>query len=173
MAQRGVNKVIIVGNLGQDPELRAMQNGGSVANISIATSETWRDKQTGEQREKTEWHRVVFFGKLADVVGEYLHKGSQIYIEGQLSTRKWQDQSGTDRYTTEIVVNPASGGTMQMLGSAPASGQQQNQQNPRQANNQPNNAPGGQQGGWGAPQQNSQQHSQGGWGAPNSDDPPF
>lgn len=165
MAQRGVNKVIIVGNLGQDPEVRAMPNGGSVATISIATSETWRDKQTGEQREKTEWHRVVFFGKLADVVGEYLHKGSQIYIEGQLSTRKWQDQSGADRFTTEIVVNPASGGTMQMLGSAPNSG--------RQANNQPNNAPSGQQGGWGAPQQNTQQHSQGGWGAPNSDDPPF
>ncbi|WP_442959442.1 single-stranded DNA-binding protein [Providencia sp. PROV255] len=169
MAQRGVNKVIIVGNLGQDPEVRAMPNGGSVATISIATSETWRDKQTGEQREKTEWHRVVFFGKLADVVGEYLHKGSQIYIEGQLSTRKWQDQGGVERYTTEIVVNPASGGTMQMLGSAPNSGQQSS----RQANNQPNNAPSGQQGGWGAPQQNTQQHSQGGWGAPNSDDPPF
>lgn len=169
MAQRGVNKVIIVGKLGQDPELHAMANGGSVANISVATSETWRDKQTGEQREKTEWHRVVFFGKLAEVVGEYLHKGSQVYIEGQLSTRKWQDQSGADRYTTEIVVNPASGGTMQMLGSAP----QQNQQNSRQGSNQPNNAPNGQQGGWGNPQQNSQQYSQGGWGAPNSDDPPF
>ncbi|EJV1663872.1 TPA: single-stranded DNA-binding protein [Proteus mirabilis] len=169
MAQRGVNKVIIVGNLGQDPEVRAMPNGGSVATISIATSETWRDKQTGEQREKTEWHRVVFFGKLADVVGEYLHKGSQIYIEGQLSTRKWQDQSGADRHTTEIVVNPASGGTMQMLGSAPNNGQQ----NSRQANSQQNNASSSQQGGWGAPQQSSQQHSQGGWGAPNHDDPPF
>ncbi|WP_422120937.1 single-stranded DNA-binding protein [Moellerella wisconsensis] len=154
MAQRGVNKVIIVGKLGQDPEVHAMANGGSVANISVATSETWRDKQTGEKREKTEWHRVVFFGKLADVVGEYLHKGSQIYIEGQLSTRKWQDQSGADRYTTEVVVNPASGGTMQMLGSA----SQQNQQNNRQGSQQPNNAQSGQQGGW---------------GAPNSDDPPF
>ena len=114
MASRGVNKVILVGNLGQDPEVRYMPNGGAVANITLATSESWRDKQTGETKEKTEWHRVVLFGKLAEVAGEYLRKGSQVYIEGSLQTRKWQDQSGQDRYTTEVVVNV--GGTMQMLG---------------------------------------------------------
>jgi single-strand DNA-binding protein len=114
MASRGVNKVILVGNLGQDPEVRYMPNGGAVANLTLATSETWRDKQTGEMKEQTEWHRVVLFGKLAEVAGEYLRKGSQVYIEGQLRTRKWQDQSGQERYTTEIVVNV--GGTMQMLG---------------------------------------------------------
>ncbi|GLW37989.1 single-stranded DNA-binding protein SSB1 [Pectobacterium actinidiae] len=141
MASRGVNKVILVGNLGQDPEVRYMPNGGAVANITLATSESWRDKQTGEQKEKTEWHRVVLFGKLAEVAGEYLRKGSQVYIEGALQTRKWADQSGVERYTTEVVVNV--GGTMQMLGGrqgggAPAGG----------------NAGGGQQqGGWGQPQQ--------------------
>ena len=114
MASRGVNKVILVGNLGQDPEVRYMPNGGAVANITLATSETWRDKQTGENRELTEWHRVVLFGKLAEVAGEYLRKGSQVYIEGQLRTRKWQGTDGQDKYTTEIVVN--TGGTMQMLG---------------------------------------------------------
>nr|WP_113864947.1 single-stranded DNA-binding protein SSB1 [Brenneria salicis]NMN90629.1 single-strand DNA-binding protein [Brenneria salicis ATCC 15712 = DSM 30166]RBP66875.1 single-strand binding protein [Brenneria salicis ATCC 15712 = DSM 30166]RLM32143.1 ssDNA-binding protein [Brenneria salicis ATCC 15712 = DSM 30166] len=139
MASRGVNKVILVGHLGQDPEVRYMPNGGAVANITLATSESWRDKQTGEQKEKTEWHRVVLFGKLAEVAGEYLRKGSQVYIEGSLQTRKWTDQAGADRYTTEIVVNV--GGTMQMLGgrqsgagNAPAGGGQQ-------------------QGGWGQPQQ--------------------
>ncbi|HDL7059616.1 TPA: single-stranded DNA-binding protein [Yersinia enterocolitica] len=114
MASRGVNKVILVGNLGQDPEVRYMPNGGAVASITLATSESWRDKATGEQKEKTEWHRIVLFGKLAEVAGEYLRKGSQVYIEGSLQTRKWQDQSGQDRYTTEVVVNV--GGTMQMLG---------------------------------------------------------
>ncbi len=114
MASRGVNKVILVGNLGQDPEVRYMPNGGAVASITLATSESWRDKATGEQKEKTEWHRIVLFGKLAEVAGEYLRKGSQVYIEGALQTRKWQDQSGQDRYTTEVVVNV--GGTMQMLG---------------------------------------------------------
>lgn len=114
MASRGVNKVILVGNLGQDPEVRYMPNGGAVANITLATSESWRDKQTGETREKTEWHRVVLFGKLAEVAGEFLRKGAQVYIEGALQTRKWQDQSGQERYTTEVVVNV--GGTMQMLG---------------------------------------------------------
>ncbi|HHT3309640.1 TPA: single-stranded DNA-binding protein, partial [Enterobacter kobei] len=114
MASRGVNKVILIGNLGQDPEIRYMPNGGAVANLSLATSETWRDKQTNEMREKTEWHRVVIFGKLAEIAGEYLKKGSQVYIEGSLQTRKWQDQSGQDRYSTEIVVNI--GGSMQMLG---------------------------------------------------------
>jgi single-strand DNA-binding protein len=132
MASRGVNKVILVGNLGQDPEVRYMPNGGAVANITLATSESWRDKQTGEMKEQTEWHRVVLFGKLAEVAGEYLRKGSQVYIEGQLRTRKWQDQSGQERYTTEIVVNV--GGTMQMLGGrqggqggAPMGGNQGNQ----------------------------------------------
>ncbi len=115
MASRGINKVILIGNLGQDPEVRYMSGGGAVANITLATSESWRDKQTGEQKEKTEWHRVVLFGKLAEVAGEYLRKGSQVYVEGSLQTRKWQDQNGHDRYTTEIVVNV--GGTLQMLGS--------------------------------------------------------
>ncbi|EIT46073.1 single-stranded DNA-binding protein, partial [Yersinia pestis] len=143
MASRGVNKVILVGNLGQDPEVRYMPNGGAVANITLATSESWRDKQTGEQKEKTEWHRVVLFGKLAEVAGEYLRKGSQVYIEGALQTRKWQDQSGQERYTTEVVVNV--GGTMQMLGGrqgggAPAGGGAAPQD-------------GGAQGGWGQPQQ--------------------
>ena len=114
MASRGVNKVILVGNLGQDPEVRYLPNGGAVANLTLATSESWRDKQTGETKEKTEWHRVVLFGKLAEVAGEYLRKGSQIYIEGKLNTRKWTDQAGVEKYTTEIHVNV--GGTMQMLG---------------------------------------------------------
>ncbi|MCX8963068.1 single-stranded DNA-binding protein [Erwinia psidii] len=114
MASRGVNKVILVGNLGQDPEIRYMPNGGAVANLTLATSESWRDKQTGETKEKTEWHRVVLFGKLAEVAGEYLRKGSQVYIEGSLQTRKWTDQAGVEKYTTEVVVNI--GGTMQMLG---------------------------------------------------------
>ncbi|ELB2897341.1 single-stranded DNA-binding protein [Vibrio alginolyticus] len=144
MASRGINKVILVGNLGNDPEIRYMPNGGAVANITIATSDSWRDKATGEQREKTEWHRVVLFGKLAEVAGEYLRKGSQVYIEGQLQTRKWQDQSGQDRYSTEVVVQGFNG-VMQMLGGraqgggAPMGGQQQ------------------QQGGWGQPQQPAQQ----------------
>lgn len=121
MASRGVNKVILVGNLGQDPEVRYMPSGGAVANITIATSESWRDKQTGEQKEQTEWHRVVLFGKLAEVAGEYLKKGSQVYIEGQLRTRKWTDQQGVEKYTTEVVVNV--GGTMQMLGGKAGGGQ--------------------------------------------------
>lgn len=108
---RGVNKVILVGHLGQDPEVKYMPSGGAVANVSIATSEQWTDKQSNEKRERTEWHRVVFFNRTAEVVGEYLRKGSQIYVEGRLQTRKWQDQNGQDRYTTEIVANE-----MQMLG---------------------------------------------------------
>ena len=144
MASRGVNKVILVGNLGNDPEIRYMPNGGAVANITIATSESWRDKATGEQREKTEWHRVALFGKLAEVAGEYLRKGSQVYIEGQLQTRKWQDQSGQDRYTTEVVVQGFNG-VMQMLGGraqggAPAQGGmggQQQQQYSAPAQQQP------------------------------------
>ncbi len=115
MAQKGINKVILVGNLGGDPDVRYMPNGGAVASITIATSETWRDKTNGQPREKTEWHRVALFGKLAEVAGEYLRKGSQVYIEGQLQTSKWQDQSGQDRYTTEVVVKGYNG-IMQMLG---------------------------------------------------------
>jgi len=108
---RGVNKVILIGNLGADPETRAMPSGTTVANLRIATSESWRDKQTGEQQERTEWHRVALFGRLAEVAGEYLRKGSQVYIEGSLRTRKWQDKQGNERYSTEIVGND-----MQMLG---------------------------------------------------------
>ncbi|WP_219017714.1 single-stranded DNA-binding protein [Shewanella algae] len=119
MASRGVNKVILVGNLGQDPEVRYMPNGNAVANITVATSESWKDQQ-GQQQERTEWHRVVMFGKLAEIAGEYLRKGSQVYLEGKLQTRKWKDQSGQDKYTTEVVVDM--GGTMQMLG-----GRNQNQ----------------------------------------------
>ncbi|WP_412497240.1 single-stranded DNA-binding protein [Vibrio fluvialis] len=141
MASRGVNKVILIGNVGQDPEVRYMPSGGAVANMTIATSETWRDKATGEQREKTEWHRVTIYGKLAEVAGEYVRKGSQVYIEGQLQTRKWQDQSGQDRYSTEIVVQGYNG-SMQMLGNRSQSG---------------SNSP--QKGGWGQPQQPAAQHN--------------
>lgn len=149
MASKGINKVILVGNLGNDPDVRYMPTGGAVSNITIATSETWRDKNSGEQKEKTEWHRVVLFGKLAEVAGEYLRKGSQVYIEGQLQTRKWQDQSGQDRYTTEIVVQGFSG-VMQMLGGrTQSSGQPQQaqqsssrrQQNGQQAAPQYNEPP--------------------------------
>jgi len=112
MASRGVNKVILVGNLGNDPETRYMPSGGAVTNISVATSEVWKDKQTGQPQERTEWHKVVFFNKLAEIAGEYLRKGSKVYVEGTLRTRKWQDQSGQDRYSTEVVANE-----MQMLDS--------------------------------------------------------
>lgn len=124
MTVRGINKVIIVGNLGQDPEVRYMPNGGAVANFSLATSESWRDKQTGEMRENTEWHRVVLFGKLAEVAGEYLRKGAQVYVEGQLRSRNRQDDSDLTRYVTEIVVGQ--NGTMQMLGGRRDGGQPQN-----------------------------------------------
>lgn len=140
MSARGVNKVILVGNLGQDPEVRYMPGGKAVTGLSLATSETWRDKQTGENREITEWHRVVLFGKLAEVAGEYLRKGSQVYIEGQLKTRKWGDNAATTRYTTEVIVGV--NGTMQMLGGAKNS-----------TNTSGNNKPSGQQSGWGQPQQ--------------------
>ncbi|AIE03863.1 TPA: single-stranded DNA-binding protein [Klebsiella pneumoniae] len=120
MAARGVNKVILVGYLGQEPDVRYMPNGGAVANLTLATSETWRDKQTGEMRENTEWHRVVMFGKLAEVAGEYLRKGAQVYIEGQLRTRNWQDDAGVTRYVTEVLVGQ--NGTLQMLGGRRESG---------------------------------------------------
>ena len=116
----GINKVILVGNLGQDPEIRYTADGRPIANFSIATSETWNDKSSGERREKTEWHRVVVFGKLAEICGEYLSKGRQVYIEGKLQTRKWQGKDGQDRWTTEVVVDMR--GTMQMLGSREGGG---------------------------------------------------
>lgn len=157
MASRGINKVILIGNLGQDPEVRYMPNGGAVANITLATSESWRDKQTGEMKERTEWHRVVIFGKLAEVAAEYLKKGSQVYIEGSLQTRKWQDQSGQDRYTTEVVVNI--GGVMQMLGGRQSGGESS-------------------QGSWGQPQGGNQQstppaQSASKPAAPASNEPPM
>jgi single-strand DNA-binding protein len=117
---RGVNKVIIVGNLGNDPETKYMPSGSAVTNLSVATNESWKDKQTGEQKDRTEWHRVAMFGRLAEIAAEYLRKGSQIYIEGKLRTRKWKDQQGNDRYSTEVIADE-----MQMLGGrggAPAMG---------------------------------------------------
>lgn len=147
MSSRGVNKVILVGNLGQDPEIRYMPNGSAVANISLATSETWKDKQSGQQQEKTEWHRVVLFQKLAEIVGECCRKGSQIYIEGKLQTRKWTDQQGQEKYTTEIVVDGFDG-KLQLLG-----GKSDNQQSGQ--------SPGGYQGG----QQQTSNQQQGGYGA--------
>ena len=121
----GINKVIIVGHLGNEPEMRSMPNGEAVANISVATSEAWTDKNTGERREVTEWHRIVFYRKLAEICGQYLKKGAQVYIEGRLRTRKWQDQNGQDRYTTEIQ-----GDVMQMLGTRPQSADGANNSQP-------------------------------------------
>jgi single-strand DNA-binding protein len=120
MSSRGVNKVILIGNLGNEPDVRYTQSGEAMATISIATSESWRDKNSGETQERTEWHRVVFFGKLAEIVKQYLHKGSKVYVEGQLRTRKWQDKDGQDRYTTEVFVGM--NGTMQMLDSRAGGG---------------------------------------------------
>ena len=114
---RGINKVIVVGNLGADPDTRFMPSGNAVTNISVATSESWNDKETGERQEKTEWHRVVFFGRLAEIASEYLKKGSQVYIEGKLQTRKWEDKEGKERWTTEIIANQ-----MQMLGERMSQG---------------------------------------------------
>lgn len=122
MASRGINKCIIVGNAGQDPEVRYMPNGSAVANLTLATSESYKDKNTGQAVDKAEWHKIAIFGKLAEICGEYVRKGQQLYIEGKLQTRKWQDQQGQDRYTTEIVVDGFSG-VMQMLG-----GKNENQQ---------------------------------------------
>lgn len=124
---RGVNKVILVGTLGKDPDVRYTQNKNAIANLSIATSEQWTDKQSGQKQEKTEWHRVVIYGKLAEIAGQYLNKGSQVYIEGKLQTRKWQNQQGVDQYTTEIVVDIH--GQMQMIGgSGNGNNHQRNQQ---------------------------------------------
>ncbi|BFT32303.1 single-stranded DNA-binding protein [Alteromonas sp. D210916BOD_24] len=158
MATKGVNKVILVGNLGNDPEVRYMPNGNAVANLSLATSESWKDQQ-GQVQERTEWHRLTMYRRLAEIAGEYLKKGSQIYVEGKLQTRKWQDQQGQDRYTTEIIVDQ-----MQMLGGRGAEGGGGNSGYQRPQNNQGgynanqgggyNQAPaqGGQQGGYNANQ---------------------
>ncbi len=139
MASRGINKVILVGNLGNDPEHRVLPSGGAVTNISIATSESWKDKNTGQPQERTEWHRVVFFNRLAEIAAEYLRKGSKVYVEGALRTRKWQDQSGQDKYTTEIVASE-----MQMLDSRGAGGGGGDSGN-WGGNNADNNYGGGQQ----------------------------
>ncbi|MGO2479267.1 MAG: single-stranded DNA-binding protein [Pseudoalteromonas sp.] len=161
---RGINKVILVGNLGQDPEVRYMPNGNGVANITLATSDSYKDKNTGQMVDKTEWHRVVFFGKLAEIVGEYCRKGSQIYIEGKLQTRKWTDQQGQEKYTTEIVVDGFTG-QMQMLGGRGGDQQNSNYQGGQQsqgAQQQGGGYQGGQQSQGGAQQQGySQQNNQG------------
>lgn len=134
MARSGINKVIVLGNLGNDPETKYLPNGNAVTNISVATSESWKDKQTGQEQERTEWHRIVFFNRLAEIAGEYLRKGSKVYVEGSLRTRKWQDQNGNDRYTTEIVASD-----MQMLSgreNGQAQGGQGQYQQPQSYQNQ-------------------------------------
>ncbi|RUO42810.1 single-stranded DNA-binding protein [Aliidiomarina taiwanensis] len=164
---RGINKVILIGNLGADPEMRYTQNSTAIANLSIATSESWKDRQTGEQREQTEWHRVVCYRRLAEICGEYLKKGSKVYIEGKLQTRKWQGQDGQDRYTTEIVANE-----MQMLDGRSGGGNFGGQQGG--SSNYGGGQQGGQQGGYGGGQQQGQQGGygqaaapqQGGYGQP-------
>ncbi|MGQ4276709.1 single-stranded DNA-binding protein [Pseudidiomarina sp. E22-M8] len=165
MASRGINKVILIGNLGADPEIRYTQNNTAIANLSIATSETWKDKQTGEPREQTEWHRCVAYRRLAEIAGEYLKKGSKVYVEGRLQTRKWQGQDGVERYTTEIVMNE-----MQMLDGRPGSGQGGGYQSQGQSENQGQNQnqggqsgkfqQGGQQQRQPAPQQSQQRPTQ-------------
>ena len=148
---RGINKVILVGNVGGDPETRSMPNGTTVTNLTIATNESWKDKQTGEKRERTEWHRVAMFNRLAEIAAEYLRKGSQVYIEGKLRTRKWQDKSGNDRYTTEIIADE-----MQMLGGRGGSGGGGNFGGGSQGGSQSGGQGGGQssdQGGGNAPPQ--------------------
>ena len=136
MASKGVNKVILVGNIGQDPEIRYMPNGNPVANLTLATSESWKDKQSGETKEQTEWHRVVMFNKLAEIAGEYVKKGSKVYLEGAIKTRKWQDQQGQDRYTTEIVANE-----LQMLDRRSDAGNSDYQQYSQQSEAKPAKKP--------------------------------
>jgi single-strand DNA-binding protein len=143
---RGVNKVILIGNLGNDPETKFLPSGGAVTNVSLATSESWKDKQTGQMQERTEWHRVVFFNKLAEIAGEYLKKGSKVYVEGSLRTRKWQGQDGQDRYTTEIVVSE-----MQMLDGRGEGGGAQPRQGGYSAPAQSGAAPSAAGGGYAAP----------------------
>ncbi|OZB03081.1 MAG: single-stranded DNA-binding protein [Idiomarina sp. 34-48-12] len=155
MASRGINKVILIGNLGADPEVRYTQNNTAIANLSVATSETWKDKQTGEPREQTEWHRCVAYRRLAEIAGEYLKKGSKVYVEGRLQTRKWQGQDGVERYTTEIVIND-----LQMLDGRPGGGQ-----GGYGGGQQSGGYGGGQQsGGFGGQQSGGQSGSQGGQG---------
>ncbi|EPJ45245.1 MAG: single-strand DNA binding protein [Osedax symbiont Rs2] len=151
---RGVNKVILVGNIGGDPEVRYMPSGNAVTNVTIATSETWKDKQTGQNQERTEWHRVVFFNRLGEIAGEYLRKGSKVYVEGSLRTRKWQGQDGQDRYTTEIVASE-----MQMLDSRGGSSEG-NYQAPQQQGGYQQQAPQQQASAQQAPKQNYQQAPQ-------------
>ena len=143
---KGVNKVILVGTLGKDPDVKYAANGNAIANLSVATSEEWNDKQTGEKKKKTEWHSVSIFGKLADIAGQYLKKGSQVYLEGRLITRKWQDQSGADRYSTEVVLSGFDG-VMQMFGggNGAQSGQQQQASQAPQQNQQQQQQRSGQQ----------------------------
>jgi len=129
---RGVNKAIIVGNVGQDPEVRYMPSGSAVAEVSVATTEQWKDKNNGEKQERTEWHRITFFGRLAEIVGEYIKKGSQIYVEGSIRTEKWQDKQGNDRYTTKIIANE-----MQMLGGRTGGSAGFNQDTPQQQQRAP------------------------------------
>jgi len=168
---RGVNKVIIIGNLGQDPEIRSMPSGAAVANLRVATTDTWTGKQTGQRQERTEWHSVVMFNRLAEIAQQYLKKGSRVYLEGRLQTRKWQGQDGQDRYSTEIVVND-----LQMLDSRNDGGGQQQGgyggQQPQQAQGGYGQQQGGygqplqQQGGYGQPQQHQQQQPMHQGGAP-------
>lgn len=142
MAGKGVNKVILVGNIGQDPNIRFTPDGKAIANLSLATSESWKDQQ-GQQQTKTEWHRIVVFGKLAEIVQQYVTKGSKLYVEGKLQTRKYQAQDGSDRYTTEVIVDSFNG-VLQMLDSRQDNGpqgQQQNYQQPQQARNNPQQQP--------------------------------
>lgn len=136
MSSRGINKVILVGNLGQDPEVRYTPKGNAITSLSLATSESYKDKKTGEVKEVTEWHRISIFGKLAEIAGEYLRKGSQVYFEGKLQTRKWQDKQGQDRYTTEVIVDSFNG-VMQMLGASGQSGQAQNRPDKHQKQRPP------------------------------------
>ena len=133
---RGINKAILIGNLGNDPDIRYTASGTAIANISLATAESWRDKNSGEQQERTEWHRIVFFGRLAEIVGEYLRKGSQIYVEGRIQTRKWQDKEGNDRYSTEVVASE-----MQMLGGRGGAGAPMNTDSQARAPEARNAAP--------------------------------
>lgn len=164
---RGINKCILIGNLGADPEVRYMPTGGAVANLTIATSEAWTDKATGEKREQTEWHRLVIYQRLAEVAGEYLRKGSKIYVEGRLRTRKWQDQQGVERYTTEIIVSE-----LQMLDGKPADAPAQPQQNRPQAPQQGKRPPPPGYQGTGF---NVQDHfpAQGGFNPAGGPNPPF
>tara|TARA_R110000868_G_scaffold143864_7_gene362514 strand:- start:2265 stop:2750 length:486 start_codon:yes stop_codon:yes gene_type:complete len=161
MATKGVNKVILVGNLGQDPDIRYMPNGTCVANLTLATSESWKD-QSGQLQERTEWHRVTMYRRLAEIAGEYLRKGSQIYVEGKLQTRKWQDQQGQDRYTTEIIADQ-----MQMLGGGNARGAESGQPKGQTSGFQPNQKS-GQSG-----QQNPPPREQGMPDFDMDDEPPF